>query len=84
LTLGIEGRGDVGGGQDPVVFAARGLGDRLDQLEVGLLGEGDTYEEALADVKSAIAFHVETFGTDIFEDDDTTLKAFIAEARIAI
>ena len=25
------------------------------------VGQGDTYEEALADVKSAIAFHVETF-----------------------
>ena len=27
-----------------------------------VVGEGDTYEEALADVKSAIAFHIETFG----------------------
>ena len=27
-----------------------------------VVGEGNTYEEALADVKSAIAFHVETFG----------------------
>ena len=27
-----------------------------------VVGEGDTYEEALADVKSAIAFHLETFG----------------------
>jgi|GEM_PF-2428207 len=26
-----------------------------------VVGEGDTYEEALADVKSAIQFHVETF-----------------------
>ena len=25
-------------------------------------GEGETYEEALADVKSAIKFHQETFG----------------------
>lgn len=31
-----------------------------------VVGEGDTYEEALADVKSAIAFHVETFGEDRF------------------
>ena len=29
-----------------------------------VVGEGDTYEEALADVKSAIRFHDETFGTD--------------------
>jgi len=30
-----------------------------------VVGEGDTYEEALADVKSAIAFHIEVFGTDV-------------------
>ncbi len=27
-----------------------------------VVGEGDTYEEALADVKSAIRFHIEAFG----------------------
>jgi predicted RNase H-like HicB family nuclease len=27
-----------------------------------VVGEGATYEEALADVKSAIRFHIETFG----------------------
>jgi len=27
-----------------------------------VVGQGDTYEEALADVKSAIQFHIETFG----------------------
>jgi predicted RNase H-like HicB family nuclease len=32
-----------------------------------VVGEGDTYEEALADVKSAIQFHLETFGLDIFD-----------------
>jgi predicted RNase H-like HicB family nuclease len=31
-----------------------------------VVGEGDSYEEALADVKSAIAFHIETFGKDAF------------------
>ena len=29
-----------------------------------VVGDGDSYEEALADVKSAIRFHVETFGYD--------------------
>lgn len=29
-----------------------------------VVGEGDTYEEALADVTSAIRFHIETFGSD--------------------
>jgi predicted RNase H-like HicB family nuclease len=27
-----------------------------------ILGQGDSYEDALANVRSAIAFHVETFG----------------------
>ena len=26
-----------------------------------VVGEGDTYEEALADVRSAIRFHIDTF-----------------------
>ena len=30
-----------------------------------VVGQGDTYEEALADVKSAIQFHIETFGPDV-------------------
>lgn len=29
-----------------------------------VIGEGDTYEDALADVKSAIQFHLETFGAE--------------------
>ena len=35
-----------------------------------VVGEGDSYEEALADVKSAIRFHVETFGSEVFESDE--------------
>ena len=29
-----------------------------------VVGEGDTYEQALADVRSAIRFHMETFGEE--------------------
>ena len=32
-----------------------------------VVGEGDTYEEALSNVKSAIHFHLDTFGTDLLE-----------------
>jgi predicted RNase H-like HicB family nuclease len=32
----------------------------------GVVGEGDSYDEALADVRSAIQFHIETFGADAF------------------
>ena len=49
-----------------------------------VVGEGDTYEEALADVKSAIQFHLETFGPDIFDTDSPVLEAFVAEAGVAL
>jgi len=49
-----------------------------------VVGEGDTYEAALADVKSAIAFHIETFGPEVLEGNNPILEAFIAEARITI
>ncbi len=49
-----------------------------------VVGEGDTYEDALADVKSAIKFHIETFGAEVFETEPPVLEAFIAEAGIAV
>jgi predicted RNase H-like HicB family nuclease len=49
-----------------------------------VVGEGNTYEEALADVKSAIQFHIETFGRQILEIETPVLEAFVAEAGIAI
>jgi predicted RNase H-like HicB family nuclease len=30
-----------------------------------VVGEGNTYEEALTDVKSAIRCHIETFGNEV-------------------
>ncbi len=49
-----------------------------------VVGEGDTYEEALADVKSAIQFHVETFGKDMLKGEASVLEAFVAEAGVAV
>jgi predicted RNase H-like HicB family nuclease len=49
-----------------------------------VVGEGDSYEEALADVKSAIQFHIETFGQEVSEGNLPVLEAFIAEAGIAV
>jgi len=48
-----------------------------------VVGEGDTYEAALADVKSAIAFHIETFGPGVVEDEAPVLEAFVAELAVA-
>lgn len=36
-----------------------------------VVGEGDTFEEAMADVKSAIQFHIETFGDDVIKIERT-------------
>jgi len=46
-----------------------------------VVGEGDTYEEALADVKSAIQFHMETFGREIFETEEI-IETFVAEVAV--
>lgn len=48
-----------------------------------VVGQGDTYEEALADVKSAIRFHIETFGTEVLDGDAPVLEAFVAETEVA-
>jgi len=47
-----------------------------------VIGEGDTYDEALADAKSALQFHIETFGHEVIDDDPVVLEAFVAEALV--
>lgn len=49
-----------------------------------VVGEGDTYEEALTDVTSAIRFHVETFGPEVLDVDSPILEAFVAEAAVEV
>ena len=49
-----------------------------------VVGQGDTYETAVADVKSAIKFHLETFGPQDLEIDPPILEAFVAEAGVAV
>lgn len=48
-----------------------------------VVGEGSTYEEALQDVKSAIRFHIETFGSEVLEADPA-LEVFVAETGVAV
>ena len=61
------------------------VGNFIPPLTPGLKGvvvaEGETYEEALAEVKSAIQFHIETFGNDAFENDDI-METFVAEVAV--
>jgi predicted RNase H-like HicB family nuclease len=55
---------------------------------VGLKGvvvaEGDTYEEAVADARSAVQFHLETFGDEALDEEDAATEVFIAEMAIAV
>jgi len=49
-----------------------------------VVGEGNTYEEALADAKSAIRFHLDTFGPDAIDADSPVLEAYVADAALAV
>ena len=49
-----------------------------------VVGQGDTYDEALSDVKSAILFHIESFGEEVLDVEPPILEAFVAEAGIEI
>ncbi len=49
-----------------------------------VVGEGATYEEAITDVKSALQFHVETFGAESLEIDPPILEVFVAETGVAV
>ena len=49
-----------------------------------VVGEGDTYEAALADVESAIRFHIQNFGEQVLEVEPPVLEAFIAEADVEV
>ena len=49
-----------------------------------VVGQGETYEEALGDVKSAIRFHIETFGDEVLDADSPVLEAFVAEAGVPV
>jgi len=63
----------------PDTYVAYPLG-----LKGVVVGQGNTYEAALTDVKSAIQFHIETFGPEALEIDSPVLEAFIAEAGVSV
>jgi len=62
----------------PDTYVAYPLG-----LKGVVVGQGDTYEAALADVKSAIKFHIDTFGPEQIDVDPPILEAFIAETGVS-
>jgi len=63
-------------------------GDGYVAYPLGLRGvvvsDGDTFEEALANVKSAIAFHMKTFGEAALGDHISAEDVFITEANVTV
>ena len=47
-----------------------------------MVGQGDSYEEAVADLRSAIAFHSGTFGPGVLDQADPVQEVFVAEAVV--
>ena len=52
-------------------------------LAGAVVSEGDSYEKALADVRSAIELHIEAFGADALDPESAVLEAFVAETTLA-
>lgn len=46
-----------------------------------VVGEGDTYEKVITDVKSAIKFHIETFGEEALEKEEI-METFMTEVAV--
>lgn len=63
--------------QHPDGFVAYPLG-----LKGVVVGQGDTSDEAYQDVISAIKFHIETFGNQVFDEGTPVIDAFLKEAEI--
>jgi predicted RNase H-like HicB family nuclease len=51
-------------------------------LKGAVVGQGDSYESALADAKSAAVFHIESFGKEAFDEQDDVMEAFVPEASL--
>ena len=42
-----------------------------------VVGQGDPFDEALSDVKSAIRFHIEAFGEEVLEATPPVIEPFV-------
>ena len=52
-------------------------------IEGAIVGEGDTFEDALADCRSAIRFHIETFGPEVLDVESPVLDAELVRSTSA-
>jgi len=49
-----------------------------------VVAQGDSYEEALNQVRSAVRFHAETFGPEVLEEASVAQEVFIAETEVSL
>ena len=49
-----------------------------------VVGDGDTFEETLENVKSAINFHLKTFGDEVLGQITAPEDIYIAEAEVVL
>ena len=49
-----------------------------------VVGQGDSYQEALADITSAIKAHLEIFGLECLLEASHAEEAFIAETEVSL
>jgi hypothetical protein len=63
----------------PDTYVAYPLG-----IEGVVVGEGPTYEAALEDVRSALAFHLQSFGATVLDTESPVMEAFVAETAVTI
>jgi len=49
-----------------------------------VVSDGETFEEALANVRSAIAFHIQTFGTEALGKPISLEHLYLAEAEVTV
>ena len=47
-----------------------------------VVGQGSAFEDAMTDVKSAIRFHIETFGKEVLESEESAPDVFAAEVLV--
>jgi RecA-family ATPase len=74
LTLTVEHRAAPSPPTIVLELAQRGV----------VMGQGDSYEAALADAKSSAQFHIESFGGEAFDDDSDVEAAYVAEGNITV
>ena len=49
-----------------------------------VVGQGEASRSALADVKSAIRFHIESFGQELLDVQAPVLEAYVTDAYVQV